>query len=64
MYQSIRLSHLVEFLGRLGELIIVGDDQGVEVRNKDGLFRGASDPRRPNSGAAAPRPALDAVANE
>jgi gamma-glutamyltranspeptidase/glutathione hydrolase len=31
---------------------------------KDGLFRGAADPRRPNSGAVAPRPALDAAANE
>lgn len=34
------------------------------VAYKDGLFRGASDPRRPNSGAAAPRPALDAAVNE
>lgn len=34
------------------------------VAYKDGVFRGASDPRRPNSGAAAPRPVLDAAANE
>jgi gamma-glutamyltranspeptidase/glutathione hydrolase len=34
------------------------------VAYKDGVFRGASDPRRPNSGAAAPRPALDTAANE
>lgn len=34
------------------------------VAYKDGVFRGASDPRRPNAGAAAPRPALDAAANE
>ena len=34
------------------------------VAYKDGIFRGASDPRRPNAGAAAPRPALDAVVNE
>ena len=29
------------------------------VAYRDGLFRGAADPRRPNSGAAAPRQALD-----
>ena len=34
------------------------------VAYKDGVFRGAADPRRPNAGAAAPRPTLDAAANE
>lgn len=34
------------------------------VAYKDGLFRGASDSRRPNSGAAAPRMPLDSAVNE
>ena len=34
------------------------------VAYKDGLFRGAAGPRRPNSGAAAPRPPLDSAASE
>ena len=49
--------HTLDVRGSLGTSL-------QSVAYKDGLFRGASDPRRPNSGAAAPRPALDAAANE
>ena len=49
--------HTLDVRGSLGTSL-------QSVAHKDGLFRGASDPRRPNSGAAAPRPALDAAAND
>ncbi len=49
--------HTVDVRGSLGTSL-------QSVANRDGLFRGASDPRRPNSGAAAPRLSLDAAANE
>ncbi len=49
--------HTLDVRGSLGTSL-----QSVAYR--DGLFRGASDPRRPNSGAAAPRPVLDAAASE
>ncbi|MDJ0906835.1 MAG: gamma-glutamyltransferase [Woeseiaceae bacterium] len=49
--------HTVDIRGSLGTSL-------QSVAYKDGLFRGASDPRRPNSGAAAPRPPLDAAVNE